>query len=242
MESFSKNELIYDLWETAAPLVNDDSLLDSRKFDFWIDNTRATLIRQDLNKNRTIDENLIQDLGCVEIEKVDASSCCNINTKCYVYRTIEEIPVTIERYNEPTFTRIGPVNPLVRVKNINRTYPLITYSQAIWANNSKYTRAAIYAFLYNKRIHLITGDENDLRGLKYINIRGVFETPADAAKFTTCDGTPCYSNDAKYPMNRWMYEAMKKLIKENDLSPLLNRKFDNVNDGSPEIKDTNAVT
>lgn len=236
------SEIIYDLWEAVAPQISDDSQLDRRKFKYWIHNQRSLWLRNELNKNRSIDDAIIQDLGCVELETVDASTCCGITTGCAVVRTVMEIPVTIERYNEPTITRVGPINPVIRTKNLNRNFPLIPYSRAAWANNSKYTEEAIYSFLYNKRIYLISGETNyDLKGLKYVNIRGVFENPEDAAKFTNCDGTACFSDDDVYPINRWMLNYMKDAIIKADLSIFMNSPMDTTNDDSPEIKDPNAA-
>lgn len=240
--SVTLNEIVYDLWETVRPLISDDDFLDERKFKYWIHNQRALWLRNELNKNRTIDDNIIQDLGCVEVERVDASTCCGITTDCYVIRTKQEIPVTIERYNEATITRIGPVNYLVKNKTINRTFNLIPYSRAIWANNSKYTKGAIYAFLLNNKIHLISGKSEDLLGLKYINIRGVFENPEDVAKFTTCDGSiPCYSDDTKYPINRWMLGYLKDAIIKADLSILMKQPYDTTNDASPKVDGENNI-
>jgi len=48
--------------------------------------------------------------------------------------------------------------------------------------------------------------------ITHINVRGVFEDPEEAARFTHCDGTPCYTDNDKYPLNRWMVDYMKAEI------------------------------
>ena len=55
-------------------------------------------IRRDYAKNGFVSRHVEQDLGCVRVEPVDASKCCNLDTKCPVYRTIKPLPKTI-RYN-----------------------------------------------------------------------------------------------------------------------------------------------
>ena len=62
------SEIIYDLWQSVSANISDDSVLDERLLKYWVHNQRALWLRNELNKNRTIDDNVIQDLGAVELE------------------------------------------------------------------------------------------------------------------------------------------------------------------------------
>ena len=73
------NEIAYDLLNlirAGRSVAGETISIDQVKF--WVVNTRAQLIRNEANKQRTIDPELIQDLGCVELEEVDAGESCII--------------------------------------------------------------------------------------------------------------------------------------------------------------------
>ena len=53
----------------------DDDKLDDRLIKHWIHNQRALWIRNEMNKQRTVDEQIIQTLGCIPLEVADRSSC-----------------------------------------------------------------------------------------------------------------------------------------------------------------------
>ena len=231
------NKLMYDLWEVVRQYITDDDFLDKRKFKEWIHNQRALWIRNELNKNHTIDDNLIQDLGCLELERADASSCCDLPLGCTILRTKKELPVTIERHNEPTFIRIGPINRTLK------PYTLISYSRAPYVTDGKFSRNQVYVFLLNKRLYIVSGNSQDpqLKLLKYINVLAVLENPEEAAIFKTCSGTICFTEDSPYPINRWMIPYLKDAIIKADLSYIMKAGADSTNDGSSEIKaDENA--
>jgi hypothetical protein len=49
------NQLIYDLLEIVRPNLSDDDNFDKRQIAFWIKNQRALWLRNELNKNRTVE-------------------------------------------------------------------------------------------------------------------------------------------------------------------------------------------
>ena len=59
---------------------HDDYIsLDQIKFN--IRHYRAMFIRRDFARNGTITRHLEQDLGCLELEQVDASKCCSLPSR-----------------------------------------------------------------------------------------------------------------------------------------------------------------
>ncbi len=80
------NEIAYDLLSIVRPQLSDDNDIDIRQIKFWIRNQRALWLRNELNRKRSIDEDVIQTL-CVDIEEVDASDCCDITIDCSVLRS-----------------------------------------------------------------------------------------------------------------------------------------------------------
>lgn len=223
------NELVYDLWEIARPRISDDDNFDKRQFRFWIKNTRARLLRNELNKNRTIDSNIIQDLGCVPLELADKADCCEITDGCKILRTSKEIPNTIELYNKSAITRVAPINKL------EVPFNFVEYERAVFSGNGRFNSNQVFAFPLNNRIYIKIKDSNIAKFLTHINVMGVFEDPEEASKFKHCDGTACYTDNSKYPVNNWMIETMKEMI----LSVNLNAALQAVEDTSNNAKADN---
>lgn len=230
----TENELIYDLWEIIRPNISDDDSFDKRQLSFWIKNQRALWLRNELNKDRTIDDNIVQDLGCVELEVSDRADCCELSSGCKILRTKLTIPNTIELHNKTGLTRVAPIDKL------QVPFSFVNYERAIYSGNGRFNSNQIFAFLLNNRIYLTSKSNEVLKYITHINIRGVFEDPTEAANFSHCDGTPCYTKNSKYPVNRWMIDYMKEAILKLNISASLqavnddinNAKADNVNESN----------
>jgi hypothetical protein len=222
------NELIYDLWEIIRPNISDDDPFDKRQFAFWIKNQRALWLRNELNKNRTIDDNVIQDLGCVELEVADRADCCELSSGCKILRTKLTIPNTIELHNKTGLTRVAPIDKL------SVPFSFVDYERAIWSGNGRYNSSQIFAFLLNDRIYLSSKSSTSLKYITHINVRGVFEDPTEAAAFSHCDNTPCYTDDSAYPVNSWMIDYMKEAILKLNVGMALQAVNDTTNNAKPD--------
>lgn len=224
----TQNEIAYDLIEIVRPNLSDDDNIDKRQLFFWIDNQRALWLRNELNKNRTIDDNIVQDLGCVELELADKADCCDIEDGCKILRTNQLIPNTIELHNKTGITRIAPIDKL--------TVPFthVAYDRAIWSGNGKYNKNHVFAFLLNNRIYIKSNDQEIAKYLTHINVRGVFETPSEAARFNHCSGEACYTSNSKYPINRWMLDYMKDAILKVNFASMFKFPTDNTNNAKDD--------
>lgn len=203
------NEIAYDLITIVRPQLSDDTDIELRQIKFWIRNQRALWLRNELNRKRTIDEDVIQTL-CVDIEEVDASDCCDIVIGCSVLRSKQKLPKTIELHTKNAIVRVGPVNKK------EKPFSYIGYERVPWVGSGRFNKFLLYAFLYNKYIHVLT---NNLayKDLKTIIVRGVFENPEELASFRTCEEQPCYSDDEEYPIKTWMIPALKESILKSNL-------------------------
>ena len=208
------NELYYELWLDVSQSIADDSVLDSRLLKQFIHTTRALFARNEMNKShRTVDAALIQDLGMVELEMADSFVDTGLDNISYtILRSRELIPRAIELHNKPAITYVGSVD------QIQKSFKLVDISSVPYTGNGKFNKSLIFAFLMNDRIYVI-GNCNNIafKGLKYINVKGVFENPEDAAKFNRPDGTPCYSDEGQYPLPNYMWKYIKKEIISTDL-------------------------
>lgn len=202
--SLTLNEIAYSILESIRPIIVDDDDIDLREIKYEIHNQRALWLRNELNKNRTIDDNVVQDLGCIELELVSPSVCPEIDLCNRILRTTVDIPVAIELHNTTAITRVASID------QTQSPFSFVPYSQAIWSGNGRFNKDRFFAFLLNNRMYVIGNKDNPkINMLTNLNIRGVFEDPTEASKFTQVNGQPCYSDDDKYPVNRWMVNYIK---------------------------------
>lgn len=225
----TKNHLIYDLLEIArgGHLVDDESITPEQ-VGFWIDNTRALLIKQDIDNKSMINPDIIQTISCLPVNQVDTSECPECHTTgCYIVRTDKVLPETI-------YARGG--NLITRVSSLNLDSPgfsFMSYERAVWTGHNKFTKNFRIAFLRNGYLYI--------KSNKFINkivVSGVFEYPEDLANYNNCDGDACYTKDSNYPLGAHMVEIMKGMIIKANFSPALMTRGDQLNDASPEIPQT----
>jgi|TARA_B110000967_G_C18875033_1_gene557785 hypothetical protein len=203
-------QITFDIMEILrGNQISDDTDIDSRQVIFQINNQRALYIRNEYNKpGRKVDPFIEQDLGCVKLVAVDGADCCDveISVDCTLLRTEHKIPNTIDLHNGPAITRVGPI---MKTKT---PFSFIPYNRAIYATDEKYAKRVIQAFLLNGYIYVTIPTAGNMF-LEYINVRGIFETPSDAATFCTSDGATCYDKTtSEYPISGWMYTYLKQQV------------------------------
>ena len=221
----SLNAIIWELIELYRQNYKVTDSIDERLFLAWIQSTRAKLIKQRLDESmRLPDEHWVQDLGHVEMEKVDSSVYSGITSEKYILRSVKSIPWTIHYKGDPGgFTRIGPADKL----GIN--YRLVSYERALVSGNGKFNTDQVYAYLDGDKLCLIS-KSNIHKQLKYINVKGIFQNPIDAYEFK--NGTNSYNWDYEYPISDALMNDLKNIIvKENFnfiMVPIDDKKPDSV--------------
>lgn len=223
----SLNDLHSQLDE-ALNVNSIDSVFSREYYTDLINNQREVSVRNEYNKNRTIDPYIIQDLNCVELELADPIQCC-IETPegCKLLRTVLEIPNTVEFHYTKGIISVG--SPNITKARIS----LIDYSRIPYIGHGRTTSNVVYAFLYMKRIYLISRDTSYLL-MSRINIRGIFTDPTELGTFINCSGQACFSLDSPYPLNGWMWTT---LVKPYVLQELI-QKSQSTTDDSNDADDT----
>lgn len=214
------NQISYDILELYRAAIKDVYDIDIRQIKFWVQNTRAKLLKQKFDKPfPLIDNHYVQDLGAVEVERIDANIILPTGEK-YLMRTKIQIPSTIERNGYPgTFTRIGSVDRL------NETFNIMSYEDALYSGNGKFNRDFISAFQLGEYVYIIS--KNPIyQSIKYINIRGVFQNPTLAALIAN----PTYTDDMDYPVNASLVDDMKALILSKEYKLILTPNSQGLND------------
>lgn len=218
------NQLIYNLKNLyRGGLTSDDESISNRQLMFIFNTYRAKLVREDLNKKRTIDRQLIQDLGCIKMICVDAAECCEIDDSgAKVLRSKEPIPKFLELYDKTLLTFVGTVDR-------QNPFQISTETKSRWSKYNKYTSKSTRAYLklFNDDIYLYV--TNAPKGLELINVQGIFEDPEKASKFSHCNGEPCFSYDGEYPISAHMIPIINQLIMQNELKGLVTTPTDETN-------------
>ena len=190
--------------------------LDQLKFN--IKHYRAMFIRRDYARNGFTSRHIEQDLGCIKLEKVDASKCCSLPISCSVYKTIQPIPKTVRFNFEEAITHVGDVTGL-------GTIPMINSNTIKFLPYDKYTKGKYKAYMIEDFLYIYNAE-----GLEYINIRGVFEDPTDVAKFGDCAGSGCYNEDSDFPIPMDMISQINNGILAGELKMLAGTVTDTEND------------
>ena len=200
----SLNSFVYDVLSTieGASRLSDDIEISNEQIEYLACNNRAFLIRQDQNKGRSLSDNVIQVLSCVEVIEVDASECCDIQTECHILRTKNRIPRPIEVHQKDLIVRVAGIDML------GKGWSIVPYARAIRSGISKHTKNTTRAFFHNGYVYII----NAPVGIKKISISLVAEDPREAGQFANCSGNPCYTNDDSFPISNHMLPLLKDLV------------------------------
>jgi hypothetical protein len=205
------NEISYDLLTLVRPQLSDDSELDLRQIKFWVNNTRSLFIRNELNKKRSIDSDLVQTL-CVELECVDASDCCDVDLDVPILRSTKKIPDPIELHSKQAIVRVGPLNKKAQA------FSHVAYDRVPYVGNGRFNKNLVFSFMHDGYLYVISNNPA-YENLAAVALRGVFEDPTEAAGFKDCtnQNEPCYTDDSNYPIKAWMIPAMKEAILKSNL-------------------------
>jgi hypothetical protein len=233
MDNVTLNQIAYSIFEQARGKISDDENIAIKKIKDAVHDARASLLKQKFDKNvRVIDDMYTQSLGALEIESVDSSAYSAIRSGRYMYRTVKEIPVTIERRNyEGTFTRIGPADKLAKA------YNLVSYDRALFSGNGKFNKDQIFCFLRDDRIYLISNSGAYHKTTQFIDVEGVFQNPSQVAVFKDVAGESLYSDDAAYPISRGMRNVLEQMVLKEKFGVEINAPSDSVNDGTHKLNE-----
>ena len=231
MITHTLNEIAYSIWNTVRPHITDDDPIDIRSIKDYIHTYRAKYIKQNLEKHsHYIDPSIIQNLQSVEMEFTDSSENSTYTTEYNMLRTTEEIPHVISLYtNESMFTRIAPADRL------SSNFCFTTHEMAINGGNLRFNDHQIFAFLLDNRIYLYSKSNESWKGIKYINIQGIFQNPVDVWRFTDPTTYHTFDETINYPLNKTMRSDIEKEILKDKFNIILQAPIDDTNDGTHSL-------
>lgn len=201
---------LQDLQAQIDEALAINSVESSFSYEFYTDlinEQRSLWLRNEYNKNRSIDPYVIQDLNCVELELVDPIECCvAVPTGCKVLRTKLKIPNTIEFFFTKGIVSVGSPD-IMKPRAL-----LVDYSRVPYVGSGRTNQNAVYAFLYGGYMYITSKSSSHLM-MKYITIRGIFEDPTSLGEFINCStNQTCWTPSDPYPINQWMWAYIKPQI------------------------------
>jgi len=190
---------------------SDDDLLSIRQIRFWINGYRASGIFQITDYGKDIDPQLLQDLGVVPLEEVDASdsSCPNVPWGCTVKKVV--IPKLIDFPDLRALDYVGLIN--------KQTEFIVNYANvASYKQETRFGKLSSRVYLIGNTLYFLLSKAHE--DLEYINIRGVFEQPEKVSGYATEGCQPICYNPAtdEYPMPARLYEYVLTSILRNELN------------------------
>jgi len=166
-----------------------------RQIEFNVKHYRAMLLRRDFARNGLVSRHVEQSLGCIELEKVNASQCCNLPIECDVVRTVVDIPRTVRFNFTDAITHVSDPSGLI-------TIPVVDPLTVQFLPYDRFTKNTRKAYMIEDKLYIYNPG-----GMDTINIRGVFEDPEEVAKFE-CDGGDCYDDQSDFPLPLDMVQAI----------------------------------
>jgi len=221
-------EIVYDIKNIVrGGMQSDDDLISDRQIEFQVNSLRAQFIRQDVNKRRSISDNIKQVIHCLEVIPVSGTTC-GLSNDLVIMRSKEKIPNAIETAHQDLITAIGPTGIL----SVN--FHMIPYNRAPWVGANKYTKKMTCAFLLDSFVYII-GPEAEM--LKKIKVEGVWQNPRDIEKYLKDDGTLSYDGDTEeYPLSTSMLDLIKQSMMAQNMQPLIQSPTDLTNNAKSDVQ------
>lgn len=208
------NKLVTDLQLIIrGSQVSQSEPISKRQIEDWVHQYRALLLKRDIDKGRTINSDYIQEIPDLEVDLVEKSEDNPINSGCYLLKSVDKIPKTLDLHFSNGITYVGNI--------LGRQFQIVPYNRLYFQKYKKYASNLEQAAIRNQYIYITNNKE-----LKYINVRGVFENPLELEEFSDID---FYSN---YPLPQDKIPLLKEMVLQKELNISAQSPSDTKNDSA----------
>lgn len=197
----------------------DDVRISDRQWSFIVDYHRAQLIRQQVEKGQSLNENLIQELGAYNetTKQRELKVPKQANGRWY---TDLPIPQAVEVYQQNLLTFVGTI--------YGEAFQKTNQQRAQWEQYAKYTAKKPKWFQLGNILHLLTPPSPTLN---IITVKGVFERPLEVLRYNKQQVPEIDELDYEYPISAVMLDTLYQLMAERELKLSIALPKDLVNDG-----------
>lgn len=233
MSSITFNEITYRIFNIIKPKISDDESIDILEIQYDVENARAMLIkRRYSNKFKSeIPEPLIQRISQLEIEDVNSSNLYpDIPSDKVLMKTKLQVPQLLEKSSGmPLIKRISSATIL------SKNFTVVVPEQSKYCGNGKFNQKNIFCFIEDGYLYFIT-KRLLFKGIKYIDLYGVFERPTKVNEFLNDNYNGSYDNNSPYPITMDMIDEIENIVIKNKLRIESSQPIDDINDSSDTPK------
>lgn len=216
------SQLVFDIQNIASSGKENYSLrVESQQISFWVSEARAKFINEAIQRRESLSDVWVQSINCLEMELVDKSECCFIETKCFILKSKKKLPNTIEYFNDNTIIRVTTADGTI----INKSNP---FKQKFNSFN-KYTKDKSFWFLQNGYLYII----NEVL-IDYVDVFGIFDNPEELSDFVNCSGQTCFSWEDPYPISNKMANDVTNYVVRSKILPFYSTIPDTSNNANNE--------
>ena len=216
-------EIVNDFQKIARSMnVSSSENLSIWQIASWVNEYRAKLIRQAIDKGDSIANEWSQDMNCLELELVDRAECpvgISLTSGQKVQRTKMVIPSMINTKSQDGLIFIGSIE--------GKPYQYVTDTRARYMRFKKYSGNDKVTYRKGDYIYLTCSLEQ-----KYLSLSAIFEDPLKLAEYyNTCSNSVCFDPYVtNYPITLELLPVIKDMIFKNELGITLNLPSDKHND------------
>ena len=225
----SLNSIIDDIFaEIRNNNISESDRISPIQVEQWIHQYRALLLKQDIDKGRSMNESYIQHIYGIQMEKIDQGSISGINSGEFRLRSFIDIPEAIDFNSE---------NGVCYVSDIyGNEIQLSSEKRAVMQKHRKFTSGDNIAYIKDGKIWIL-----GVKDIDFINIRGIFEVPPEVNKLHTIADENPFSYDDPYPIPANMIPILKSMIFKGEFGIMLPARVDNTNDASDNTENDQDV-
>lgn len=146
--------LAHDIRNIASGGISvDDNRWSIRQIIFWIKTYYAEIIEEEIEKksrgilNYKIDNTIVNDLGCIPLEKADKADCGCYKIGCTVLRT-QPLPKIYSFFGKPMITYVGGIDK-------QSSYVMSTPQNVSAATANRFGASNIYWYFQNDRVYIV---------------------------------------------------------------------------------------
>lgn len=193
--------------------IAESEKLSRNQIELWVHQYRAYLIKQDIDKGRSVNPEYVQAIGPLHISEVS---------------TIPGKTEWISDDTLPKFIDLHYGSGLLSIKDMfGNLIQLGDESKAKYQKERQFACMDYIAYIKNKHLYL-----QGPGYLEYVEISGILEDPTSAGN--------CFDANASYPMPANMIPALKHLIFDKELNIMLQVPSDITNDSTNDITNLNG--
>jgi hypothetical protein len=203
--------------------ISQSETISRRQLEEWVNEYRALLLKQDLDKGKDPNPDYIQEIPSVGLEVVDKTVGSDLASETYFLRTELTIPKTLDLNFKSGLMYVGTID--------GREIQLVPEGRASWQQYKRFTSSTPLAFLKNRRVFI-----NCVTPIQFITVRGVFEVPTEVGNFINTDAdVTTLGYRSAYPIPANLVPVLKEMILSKELGIITQQPSDNKNDSNNQV-------